>query len=135
MDRITVKSFFRDNQAACSLLLLNNDAGFDREITERNLHRPGLALAGFVELFTYDRIQVMGNTEIKYLESLSPEMRCRSLEKLFQFPLPCLIVTSGNKVPTELLKLADEGGVCVFGTAMQTTGLSQKIAGWLRLFH
>jgi HPr kinase/phosphorylase len=131
VDRITVKSFFQDNQAACGLILLNSDTGFERDITERNLHRPGLALAGFVELFTYDRIQLLGNTEIKYLKSLSAAKRHQSLEKLFQFPLPCVIVSSGNKVPRELLKLADEGGVCIFGTPMQTTGLTQKIAAWL----
>ena len=29
-----------------------------------------VALAGFVELFTYDRVQILGNTEIRYLSSL-----------------------------------------------------------------
>ncbi|MBL7034090.1 MAG: HPr(Ser) kinase/phosphatase [Candidatus Delongbacteria bacterium] len=131
MDGITVETFFRENQGECSLLLLNSDAGLKRDITQRNLHRPGLALAGFVELFTYDRIQVLGNTEIRYLESLESSQRYESLEKLFKFPIPCLIVTSDNQVPPELLRLADTSGVCIFATPMETTGMSQRVAAWL----
>lgn len=44
---------------------LNGESGFNNRIRDRNLHRPGLALAGYVELFTFDRVQIMGNTEIR----------------------------------------------------------------------
>ena len=34
----------------------------DKIIQEKDLHRPGLALAGYVDLFTHNRVQVAGNT-------------------------------------------------------------------------
>jgi HPr kinase/phosphorylase len=35
--------------------------------------RPGLALAGYVDLFTHKRVQVLGNTECQYLEHLTED--------------------------------------------------------------
>jgi len=31
----------------------------DKLITDKDIHRPGLALAGYIDLFTYKRIQVL----------------------------------------------------------------------------
>jgi len=128
---ITIEKFFRENQTDCALKLLNREDGFNRAVTQQDLHRPGLALAGFVELFAYERIQLLGNTEIKYMESLEPKRLHTALEKLFKFPIPCLIISSGNQVPDELLELADVSGVCVFSSQMQTTALTQRVSAWL----
>jgi HPr kinase/phosphorylase len=43
----------------------------ERLVVENNLHRPGLALAGYVDLFTYQRVQILGNTESQYLKQRS----------------------------------------------------------------
>src|SRR5689334_15202893 len=51
---------------------LNAGVGRGKLITDRNLHRPQLALTGYTKLFTYHRVQVLGNTEFFYLQSLSP---------------------------------------------------------------
>ena len=50
---------------------VNDVSGEDRMIVETTLHRPGLALAGYVELFTFQRVQIVGNTENQYLDYLS----------------------------------------------------------------
>ncbi|MCK7524316.1 MAG: hypothetical protein MZV64_45115 [Ignavibacteriales bacterium] len=65
--------------ARLHLLTENND--FDKKIVDQNLHRPGLALAGFVDLFSYTRVQVFGNTEVRYLEQLSDEKKHESLRQ------------------------------------------------------
>ena len=44
-------------------------------ITTPEISRPGLALAGFFEIFDAERIQIIGNAERRYLESLVPEDR------------------------------------------------------------
>ena len=68
----------------------------ERQITDKNLHRPGLALAGYVGLFTFHRVQIFGNTEINYLKSLAPEERITAVRRLFEFEIPCIVVTNGN---------------------------------------
>jgi HPr kinase/phosphorylase len=56
---LIIGTFFSDNQKKLKLQLLNSDAGFERTIITPELHRPGLALSGFLDLFTYDRIQIL----------------------------------------------------------------------------
>src|ERR1051325_8578477 len=81
---VTIGFLVESNKERLRLTSLTGDLGFDKEITDKNVHRPGLALAGFVELFRYDRVQVFGNTEVSYLEKLEPDQRARALETIFE---------------------------------------------------
>jgi HPr kinase/phosphorylase len=96
-------------------------AGFENLVRDKNIHRPGLALAGYVELFTYDRLQVFGNTEIRYLDSMSPADRISAFTTLFKFDIPCIVVTAGNTLDKELVDLAGNHNIPVFCTPLQTT--------------
>ena len=71
MAKLTVEKFYVDTKEKLKLELLNNNASFHRIIEEGDLHRPGLALSGFVDVFTHKRIQIIGNTENSYLKKLS----------------------------------------------------------------
>ncbi|MGE5411983.1 MAG: hypothetical protein ACM3MI_13565, partial [Clostridiales bacterium] len=66
-ESITVDFFIKNVKDRFKLTLFTDESGFNRKIFDQNLHRPGLALAGFVELFSYTRVQIFGNTENKYL--------------------------------------------------------------------
>jgi len=103
----------------------------DKIIREKEFHRPGLALAGYVDLFTHSRVQVVGNTEIKYLRQLTRKERLITLKRFFSFDIPCLFVTCNNKVPNELLKIADERDVPVFVTQYPTTRFVNFISDFL----
>jgi HPr kinase/phosphorylase len=128
---ITVGMLFDATKERFKLRLLNGETGFDNLIKDRNLHRPGLALAGYVELFTYDRVQIMGNTEIKYLASLSPSQRREAFLSLLEFKMPCIILTNGNKVEDDLLEVAAKRHIPVFGTPFETTKIAYFLADFL----
>lgn len=90
-------------------------------IKEADLHRPGLALAGYTDLFTYQRIQVIGNTECNFLRNLSNSERAISFKKLVSFDLPVIFITSGNNLSKTLLKKAEDQKIPVYRTEMETT--------------
>jgi len=50
------------------------------------------------------RLHVLGETEISYLNALEPAERRSRLETFFGYDLPCVFVTKGQEVPTELLE-------------------------------
>ena len=106
MQKLQIGTFFDEVRDRLSLTLVNAAGGYRRDIAQKDLHRPGLALAGFIELFTFDRVQILGNTEIRYLNSLTDAARRASLQSFFQFEIPCLIVTNSNPPPAELLQMA-----------------------------
>src|SRR5690606_39115238 len=49
---------------------INEGVGLNNYITDKNIYRPQLALAGYVGLFNFNRVQIFGNTEMYYLRSL-----------------------------------------------------------------
>ncbi len=61
------------------LELVGDASGLEREITTNEVSSPGLVLAGFVDLFPSNRLQVFGETEITYLASRPAEERRRVL--------------------------------------------------------
>ncbi len=100
---------------------LNSADSEDRLITESNLHRPGMALAGYLDLFTHQRIQVLGNTECRFLANLEEEKSVEAFNNLLKFPLPCIVLTEGNELAERLLELATNAGVPVFVTPTPST--------------
>ena len=120
-ENITVGFLAEECRERFKLRQLNDDIGHDKLITDRSLHRPQLALTGYTQLFTFHRVQILGNTEIFYLNSMTLEQRVKAFRRLLEFDVPCLIVTSGNSLEPEIVELATEQGVALFSTDHETT--------------
>jgi HPr kinase/phosphorylase len=118
---ITVGFLYESNKERLRLTLLNGEVGFEKEITDKNVHRPGLPLAGYVELFTFNRVQIFGNTEMRYLKHLNVHSRIKSFNRITEFNIPCILVTNDNKLDNELIKNATEHNIPVFQTPFETT--------------
>ncbi|TFG97188.1 MAG: HPr(Ser) kinase/phosphatase [Calditrichales bacterium] len=130
-EHITVSTFFKDNKDRLKLTTMSSENGFNRKITKGDTHRPGLALAGFVDLFTYDRVQVLGNTEIRYLSSLSKPSLIESIDRFIEFEIPCIIVSNGNKVPEYFIQAARRRSISIFCTPLTTTTLNHLMGDYL----
>lgn len=100
---------------------LTGNIGLQNRISDKNLHRPQLALAGFVELFTYHRVQIFGNTELYYLQSLQLEDRIRAFENISRFSIPCIIITNNHQIDDSLIDIAVKQNIAVFATPFETT--------------
>jgi HPr kinase/phosphorylase len=110
---------------------LTGEAGLDRDIPSAEASSPGLVLAGYTARFATGRVFLLGETEVSYLESLDHEARLRSLETLFRFELPVLIVTKGLDVPAELVTLATARGVAVLRSALKTADVYHRLKPFL----
>ncbi|MGE5441412.1 MAG: HPr(Ser) kinase/phosphatase [Bacteroidota bacterium] len=130
-ESITVDFFYKNVKDRFKLTLFTDETGFNRNIYDQNLHRPGLALAGFVELFSYTRIQIFGNTEMKYLNQLSTEERISTLRRIFQFDIPCIILTDGNQPFPEMIDMSNEFHIPMFGSTFTTTKLVYLVGDFL----
>ena len=128
---ITVEFFYKNTQQLGKLNLLSKNANLNNKIIDQNLHRPGLALTGFVDLFSYKRIQIFGNTENQYLFSLSEKKQASALETFLKFDIPCIIFTDNNKPTPKLLELAEKYQVPLFGTPSSTTKVIYLISDFL----
>ena len=84
-----------------------------------------------MELFTFDRVQIIGNTEIKYLDSLLTPARRVAFTTLLEFKIPCIILTNNNKIEDELLQAAADKGIPIFQTPFETTKIQYFLADFL----
>lgn len=117
---IMVGDFFERNKEALKMRLLGKDVGFARKITEPSVNRPGLALSGFFTYFAYKRVQVLGNSEISYLNGLEPELAAKRFRQLCLADIPCLVIAREKRLPLELLTIANDVGISVFQSSMLT---------------
>ncbi len=130
-ESVTVEFLYNNTKDRFKLKLLTDRVGFDREIKDPNLHRPGLPLAGFLELFSYNRVQLFGNTENRYLTNLSSPDRIKALDNIFKHEIPCLIVTNDNVILDEMRDLGNQYKIPVFGTSYSTTKLIYLLSDFL----
>ena len=130
-ESITVGFFFERNKVRLKMEAVNGEVGLEKVIRDKSIHRPGLALAGYVELFTYDRVQIFGNTEVRYLKHLSLAERIKSFETLFQFDIPCIIVSNENVLDDELIAIATRHGITILTTPLETTKLVYFVSDFL----
>jgi HPr kinase/phosphorylase len=130
-ESITVGFLVDECKDRFKLTSVNGAIGYDAKITDRNLHRPQLALAGYTKLFTHHRVQVFGNTEVYYLRTLDLEHRLDAFRGILAFELPCIVVTSGNELAPELIDLATAAGVAVLATPHETTRATYFLTDFL----
>ena len=118
---LSVARFMEVKGRQFDLRLLAGQDGLTNRITSNELNRPGLAFAGFLDVYTHDRLQVLGNTETGYLERLSDTERRDRLSAALDFPIPCIVITNDNPAPPELLELCDQRQIPLLATTLPTT--------------
>jgi len=128
---LLVKEFFETNSETLALEHLNDHAEGPLPITVTDIHRPGLALTGFMQTFLNERIQILGETEVLFLNTRNETECRRDLENLFSVPLVCFIVTRGLDVPKQLFNCCNEYGVPLLRTSMATTPFIHELTRYL----
>lgn len=124
---LTVRQFLDRYGESLSLHDVGEGVGLDTVIPNADISSPGLALAGYVDRFVAERLQVLGETEITYLASLSSGERERILASFFNFAMPAVIVTKDQDAPEGLLSAAKGAGVALLRTAVKTAEFYRRI--------
>jgi len=129
--QITLADLLRDLEGILGLEKLTPDVDLDRAITQTDPASPGLALAGFTQRLVGGRIQVFGEIEIAFLDSLEPELVEERLRQLFHHRVPVVFVTKGLPVSELLLRTAMEHDIPVFRSSLSTGAFYQRLNPYL----
>ena len=93
------------------------------KIYATEVYRPGIFLAGYYQYFDNMRIQILGLTEMSYLNELEADTRRAHLEKLFSFQPPAVVLTRGLEPLPEMLEFARQYGVALLLSNEMTSPL------------
>ena len=101
--------------------------GIGRPVFTSDINRPGLALSGYLEYFANDRVQLLGNTEIHYMEKLPPALLERRLTAMFSFEIPIFVLSRNLSPQNVFLDLCNHRGVPVLRTSKSTDEVISRI--------
>lgn len=105
---MTPGALIEDSALGPLLRLVAGSRGLERRVTHPRIQKSGLALAGHRVGVVGSRVQILGETEISYLEALSPELRIERVRDFFREDLVCVVVTRGVEPMRELIDAANE---------------------------
>jgi len=128
---LTVADLYEGQGEQLQLELMVGRDGLDRPLKISDINRPGLCLAGYLDYFACDRVQVLGNTEIHYMEQLDADVLEERLRKAFCFNIPCFVVSRGLRPPKALLRIAENRGVPVLRSLKATNDVISQIIVFL----
>jgi HPr kinase/phosphorylase len=105
--------------------------GLKKGITHSQVQKMGLAMTGFIKFINPDRLQIIGNTEMDYLRTLSAEQQEKVIHQICNLDLSCLVITRNLEVPELLLQEADKRGIPLFRTALRSFDFIEQVTQYL----
>lgn len=111
--------------------LIAGASGLDKTLSRQEINRPGLALAGFYDAFAYDRVQVFGQGEYRYIKSIPGAGLLGIMEKFFSYDLNSIIFTHNNSPPQEFCEFSDSRSIPTFITSRTTSQFTRIIGTML----
>lgn len=103
------------------------------DITQSDVNRPALQLAGFFDYFDHHRVQIIGQVEHTYIEKQGVEKSAEMMGKIMSYKVPCIVFCRGLSVPQEFLDLSKEYGVPILSTQVDTSSFQAEATRWLKV--
>jgi len=97
---ISVRELLEDTALGLKVRLVAGGAGLDRKVQHVRIQKSGLALVGHLHGVVPTRVQILGGTELSYLEGLRPAEQASAVAALLSLELSCVLITRGCSVPS-----------------------------------
>src|SRR5262245_57542066 len=127
---VTIETVLRDlaESGGLDLELLAGADGLARRVTIPQSQKTGLALSGFEEYLREGRVLIFGGSEVRYLEGLDANDRTQVLRRIFDRPLPAVLITDGLPAPIEAIIEADRAAVPLLRTRIATPEAMSRLS-------
>ena len=103
------------------------------KITQPDINRPALQLAGYFEHFDATRLQIVGFVEYTYMEGMTDETRKEAYEKLMAYDIPCIVFSRDLKPDPIFLETAIRHQIPLLSTKKSTSDFMSEIIRWLNV--
>jgi len=131
MECLTVDQLFNKLRETLGLRLVTDSLESASDVVSVDVSLPGLLLAGFDRGFRPERVQLLGDRELSYLESLADSDRGAALDRLCVQPVPCVVVADGRSAPAELIERGNARRIPVFESEMACDQLARRLSARL----
>jgi HPr kinase/phosphorylase len=130
---ITISAFIEQAPPEMQIELLAGAGATARcEIVSARIQKLGLALAGFAHYIHPGRLQIVGQSEISYLNQLEPDRRIKAIRRLELEKICSILITKNLQPPAELLEIADEVGLPILRTGQVSSAAITVVSSFLQ---
>ncbi len=102
-------------------------------ISSAEINRPGLQMAGYFEYFDEKRIQILGLSEISFLNRFTTEKANGRLNDFFSKKPPAVVIARGLEISDSYIDIATEYGVPLLRTSESTSDFTASLIAFLNL--
>ncbi len=127
MASLPVKELYDSLRDSLKLKLVTPEIPLTGKIKSIEIHRPGLAFAGYYDYFAYDSVQILGTTEVHFLKKQTEAKRDAAFKKFFGYKIPCIVIAKNQAVPHSFIQSAQKARIPVFRSPLRTTTLIGRI--------
>ena len=131
MAEISVGALVADARLSSELAPLAGMAGLGRPIRHPRVQKSGLALAGHFYGVVPTRVQVLGETELSYLDTLPNDARGQAARGFFSLGLSCVVVTRREQAPRAVVQSAEATGTPLYMSAARSSRTINMLHGVL----
>lgn len=103
------------------------------KITQPDINRPALQMAGYFEHFEATRLQIIGFVEYTYMEGMDEAKKKEIYEQLLSCDIPAIIFCRELQPEPLFKKMAIEHGVPLLMTKKATSAFMAEIIRWLNV--
>lgn len=103
------------------------------KLTQADINRPALQIAGYFEHFDATRLQIIGFVEYTYMEGMTEEQKRERYEKLMSYEIPCVVFSRDLKPDALFLEAARKYERPVLCTKKTTSVFMAEIIRWLNV--
>ena len=130
MDTVSIRKLVEQQQL--KVLTCENDLD-SVQITQSDINRPALQLAGFFDYFDHHRVQIIGQVEYTFMEKQGIEKSAEMMEQIMSYRVPCIVFCRDLPVADEFLKLSEKFTVPILQTPVETSTFSAEVTRWLHV--
>lgn len=102
-------------------------------VTQSDINRPALQMAGFFEHFDATRLQAIGFVEYTYMETLTEERKREIYTKLMSYAVPAVVFCRELQPDPIFMEIALKHNVPVLSTKKSTSSFLAEIIRWLNV--
>jgi HPr kinase/phosphorylase len=110
-----------------NLRCIGGRKGLTREISSSDLNRPMGAIMGFYDVFAHQRIQIFGIGETACLQKFTRENNVEHIRRLFSYPIPCCIFTTGLEPTAVFFEEAEKARCPILQTDLPSSEFTARI--------
>lgn len=113
-------------------ILAGADGAAAKKINSPRIQKLGLALAGFAHYIHGGRVQIVGQSEISYLNQLDAEKRTEAIGNLDLEKISCVLITKNLEPPAEFLRISETKKLPVLRTAQISSRAINTVSNFLQ---